>query len=867
MKIWLKRVLISLVVVFIVALVSIAIFLLTFDPNAYKTKLGEIVYSRYHRTLAIKGDIQLSLFPRIGLSVSDVSLSNRESTELFASVDNARFAVAIWPLLSNRLVVDHVAVTGFKAWLARDQDGLFNFSDLVAYGQPQPVAVGVPAGDTAKGVLSTAQASESTVPAVASGWTTMLGGPATKADLNIDIAGLDLKNGEIHWHDMVSGADLRVEKLDINTGRVTFDQAFDVAIKGNILGDRPITDAVLDAQAIVKLDPSTQNYSAQKINLQLSGVIGDLQAKTAGLRGNLAYNVFSQMLGASNIEMQLQGDLAGNTPIKGLDSSLTVSQLKVDRSQAQLQLEKLALRAKGNWPDQRFDAALDAPSLEVSPETAKGGAISSTLKISGGPDVVGVSMSLSGLGGNVNQLTFKELKFEGNLKQGERLSQLIVASPATWKIFEKTGGLSAIKGDVRIEDAARPDSTFQFPFIGSLHADLFKDELSSDINAVLNGGKIDFKVQAKQLADPKVVFDLAADKLDISALLPSAEPAAAATAATDQPAAKADKAAAPPADAGAASSQVDLSFLDGMDVQGKIAVDRLVHHDFLATDVAANVLAKAGKLDISAIKAVLYQGKLAGRLTATAQNAITADLALDGVDIGPLLIAVAQEKRLLGKGSLKAKLQASGTTVDAMKAALDGSVQISLRDGAIRGINVAQTLREAQDAVRNVFSGQLPDVATQFDVGRQTDFSALDANVDFKQGQGTIKKLNLVAPLLRVSQGVPASIDLVNQQLDLLINVKVVNTKTGQGGKELAELQGITVPMRVSGPLDALGYQVQWQDIGSSAVKQAVKDGLLDMLSKQVGKEPARNDAAPDDAKKTDRVKSIGNALKGLLGQ
>src|SRR3546814_19437203 len=50
---------------------GIAIFLLTFDPNAYKSKLESIVYNRYHRTLAIKGDLELSLFPRIGLSVQD----------------------------------------------------------------------------------------------------------------------------------------------------------------------------------------------------------------------------------------------------------------------------------------------------------------------------------------------------------------------------------------------------------------------------------------------------------------------------------------------------------------------------------------------------------------------------------------------------------------------------------------------------------------------------------------------------------------------------------------------------------------------------------------------------------------------------
>src|SRR3546814_17024647 len=103
--------------------------------------------------------------------------------------------------------------------------------------------------------------------------------------------------------------------------------------------------------------------------------------------------------------------------------------------------------------------------------------------------------------------------------------------------------------------------------------------------------------------------------------------------------------------------------------------------------------------------------------------------------------------------------------------------------------------------MRNGFSGYLPDVATQFDTGRQTDFTALDADIDFDHGQGTVKKLNLVAPLLRVSQGTPASVDLVNDQNDLMLNVQVVNTKTGQDGKDISELQGVPVPIRVSGTL------------------------------------------------------------------
>src|SRR5690606_3825754 len=80
----------------------------------------------------------------IGLSVQKVSLSNPgDSEDLFASMESARFAVAIWPLLSNRFVVDHVAISGFKAWIRRDEQGLYNFHDLFegTAGPPEPIAL------------------------------------------------------------------------------------------------------------------------------------------------------------------------------------------------------------------------------------------------------------------------------------------------------------------------------------------------------------------------------------------------------------------------------------------------------------------------------------------------------------------------------------------------------------------------------------------------------------------------------------------------------------------------------------------------------------------------------------------------------
>src|SRR5690606_39059798 len=102
MKVWLKRVLIGLVVAFLVALVGICIFVLTFYLTDNKNKRPEIVEARYESTLTVEVDIELSLFPRISLSVQDVSLSDRGNSDIFASVESARIDVPSWPLMFDR---------------------------------------------------------------------------------------------------------------------------------------------------------------------------------------------------------------------------------------------------------------------------------------------------------------------------------------------------------------------------------------------------------------------------------------------------------------------------------------------------------------------------------------------------------------------------------------------------------------------------------------------------------------------------------------------------------------------------------------------------------------------------------------------
>src|SRR3546814_14679407 len=94
---------------------------------------------------------------------------------------------------------------------------------------------------------------------------------ASSADFQIDIAGLDLKNGEIHLYDNVTGSIERIVKLDVNTGRMTFDQAFDLALKGKLVGELTVADANINGQAPTQFNTEKKNYSTQKQNQVVAG--------------------------------------------------------------------------------------------------------------------------------------------------------------------------------------------------------------------------------------------------------------------------------------------------------------------------------------------------------------------------------------------------------------------------------------------------------------------------------------------------------------------------------------------------------------------------------------------------------------------
>jgi AsmA protein len=231
-----------------------------------------------------------------------------------------------------------------------------------------------------------------------------------------------------------------------------------------------------------------------------------------------------------------------------------------------------------------------------------------------------------------------------------------------------------------------------------------------------------------------------------------------------------------------------------------------------------DVKAVGGRLEVNPFSANLYQGRGKGSASVNANNnqlAIKQDLS--GVSIGPLLRDALNQDLLDGRGNVALEVTATGNTVSAIKKSLNGSAALNLKDGALKGINLAQSLRNA----KAMFTGGTRDSEQAAAAGEKTDFSELSASFVIRDGVAHNDDLLVKSPFLRLTGA--GDINIAEGSLNYLAKAAAVATSTGQGGKELADTRGLTLPVRASGPFTALKYKLEFGSAFSDSAKQQVE--------------------------------------------
>jgi AsmA protein len=200
-------------------------------------------------------------------------------------------------------------------------------------------------------------------------------------------------------------------------------------------------------------------------------------------------------------------------------------------------------------------------------------------------------------------------------------------------------------------------------------------------------------------------------------------------------------------------------------------------------------------------------------------------------------------------------IEATGRSVNDLKSRLQGQLGLQLRDGAIKGINLAKSLRQAKAAI-----GLKQDAVQKASETEKTDFSELSASFQIADGVARSKDLDVKSPFLRL--GGEGAVDIGKGRIDYLARATVTGTSKGQDGADLAALKGLQVPVRLSGPFEALDWKIEWSSVIAGAVTQQLKNELQNRLEEKLGLKPAEEGASAPAAKPRDALKGL---LKGLL--
>jgi AsmA protein len=243
------------------------------------------------------------------------------------------------------------------------------------------------------------------------------------------------------------------------------------------------------------------------------------------------------------------------------------------------------------------------------------------------------------------------------------------------------------------------------------------------------------------------------------------------------------------------AARVDLGGLKDLNLSGSVHAGEIRVAKLKANKLAAGIKIEQSVLTIAPVSARLYGGTLSGSFSASAQGKpqITLMGNLAGIQVNSLLADTAAIGKLNGRGDVALNISTEGGSIGELRKALNGNLSLALGRGSIAGIDLRAALVDGKD---DLGSKSAPRVH-QARFSERTDFSALKAVFNVRDGISHGNSFELRYPLYRVSgEGdiVPGS-GTVDYQLEAIVSSALKRRSAG----DLAELRGVTVPVRVSG--------------------------------------------------------------------
>lgn len=344
-----KRLLKIVLIVFgvLVALIFAAAIILPMvvNPNQYKDEIEAFVEQKTGREFTLKGDIELSVFPWLGVELGPAKLANAKGfpDRPMLSFKHAEVSVRLLPLLSGEIKIGTIALDGVRVRLAINESGKSNWQSLVknlTSGKKKEKAPAEPKNKQKKGQ-----------------------GGLPLSDLSID--SIEITDAAITFRNAPANTVYKLRDVDLSTGHLELGKPFPVQLDFTFKSNNPAVTVETQLSATIDANVAEKIYriSDLSVQVQASGeaIPGGEQQLTLTADGKV--NLKSGHLRISQLKLQAAGvtvtgqvegsDILGQPSFAG---RLTVHQFN----------PKAAMRKLGIEPPKTSDEnALTSASLKT----------------------------------------------------------------------------------------------------------------------------------------------------------------------------------------------------------------------------------------------------------------------------------------------------------------------------------------------------------------------------------------------------------------------------------------------------------------------------------------------------------------------
>ena len=333
------------------------------DVESYKPKIEQLVTEKTGYPLTLGGKINLSLFPWVGLSFTDLQLDNPEGfvSKTFVRIDGFQARLKVLPLLSRKVEISSFVVNRPEISLEKGANGIWNWQKLTEVGKPTTTPSSekttVPAGGDDKVVAP--QDSEDQ------------GGFALQS---LIVGEFSITDGRVQINDLQNNLKREISDFTLQLVDVSLDKPIKIAmaavldgkplsLKGSVgpLGQDPVAGKINLDLAIQALDT---------LNIQVSGYLEDLKKqKTYKLAVNVEpfspKQLFSNLglsFPVTTTDPQVLGNVGFRASIDGDTTQVVVSDSNVLLDDSSINLDVTA--KDFSRPDLAFNIEVDSIDID-----------------------------------------------------------------------------------------------------------------------------------------------------------------------------------------------------------------------------------------------------------------------------------------------------------------------------------------------------------------------------------------------------------------------------------------------------------------------------------------------------------------------